>query len=111
VSVARIEFRESRVRFAGLGNVAGTVVAAGKLHTMVSHSGTAGHEARHIREFQYPWTSDSLIVMHSDGLSSHWDLASFPGLLHRHPSVVSGVLYREAARERDDACVMVGKGQ
>jgi anti-sigma regulatory factor (Ser/Thr protein kinase) len=111
VSVARIEFRESRVRFAGLGNVAGTVLAAGKLHSMVSHSGTAGHEARHIREFQYPWTSDGLIVMHSDGLSVHWDLASFPGLVHRHPSVISGVLYREAARDRDDACVMVGRAQ
>jgi anti-sigma regulatory factor (Ser/Thr protein kinase) len=111
VSVARIDFRESRVRFAGLGNVAGVVVAGGKLHTMVSHSGTAGHEARQIREFQYPWTPDGLIVMHSDGLSAHWDLASFPGLVHRHPSVISGVLYREAARDRDDACVMVGRGK
>jgi anti-sigma regulatory factor (Ser/Thr protein kinase) len=111
VAVARIEFHESRVRFAGLGNVAGTVVVGGKLHAMVSHSGTAGHEARQIREFQYPWTSDSLIVMHSDGLSGHWDLAAFPGLVHRHPSVISGVLYRDAARDRDDACVMVGKRQ
>jgi anti-sigma regulatory factor (Ser/Thr protein kinase) len=111
VSVARIDFRESRVRFAGLGNVAGVVMAGGKLHTMVSHSGTAGHEARQIREFQYPWTPDGLIVMHSDGLSAHWDLASFPGLVHRHPSVISGVLYREAARDRDDACVIVGKRQ
>jgi anti-sigma regulatory factor (Ser/Thr protein kinase) len=111
VSVARIDFRESRVRFAGLGNVAGVVMAGGKVHTMVSHSGTAGHEARQIREFQYPWTPDGLIVMHSDGLSAHWDTASFPGLVHRHPSVISGVLYREAARDRDDACVMVGKRQ
>jgi len=109
VAVARIEFEQARVRFAGLGNIAGTVVGSSKSQSMVSHNGTAGFQAAHIREFVYPWSEDNLIVMHSDGLSTHWNVASFPGLQRHHPSVIGGLLYRESARERDDACVIVGK--
>ena len=109
VAVARLEFGLERVRFAGLGNIAGTVVTPLKAHAMVSHNGTAGHEARQIKEFIYPWTDESIIVMHSDGLSANWTPAAFPGLHRSHPSVISALLYREAARERDDACIIVGK--
>ena len=111
VAIASVEFRQARVRFAGLGNVAGTVITSSKSHAMVSHNGTAGYEAPHIREFLYPWTDESIIVMHSDGLSANWNPESFPGIHRNHPSVIGALLYRDAARERDDACVVVGKKQ
>jgi anti-sigma regulatory factor (Ser/Thr protein kinase) len=111
VAIARVEFGQARVRFAGLGNIAGTVITSSKSHAMVSHNGTAGHEARHIREFVYPWTDESIIVMHSDGLSTNWNPETFPGLQRHHPSVIGATLYRDAARERDDACIVVGKKQ
>lgn len=109
VAVASVEFSAARVRFSGLGNIAGTVMTAGKSHAMVSHNGTAGHEARYVREFTYPWLEDSVIVMHSDGLSASWNLFSFPGLVRQHPSLIGALLYREFARERDDACIIVGR--
>ena len=34
------------------------------------------------------------MVMHSDGLATHWSLDKYPGLLSRHPSVIAGVLYQ-----------------
>jgi hypothetical protein len=49
--------------------------------------------------------------MHSDGLSANWNPESFPGIHRNHPSVIGALLYRDAARERDDACVVVGKKQ
>jgi anti-sigma regulatory factor (Ser/Thr protein kinase) len=109
VAVARIEFREACVKFAGLGNIAGSVVGRTKTQSMVSHNGTAGFQATHFREFVYPWEADNVIVMHSDGLSSSWNAASFPGLSSHHPTVIGGLLYRESARDRDDACILVGK--
>jgi hypothetical protein len=45
--------------------------------------------------------------MHSDGIATHWDLGSYPGLARRHPALVAGVLYRDHARRRDDATVVV----
>ncbi len=111
VAVASVEPGQGHVRFSGVGNIAGVVLGSAKAYAMVSHNGTAGHEARNIKEFVYPWDSDAVIVVHSDGLSSNWDPAAFPGLLRRHPSIIAAVLYREAARDRDDACVIVGKSR
>ncbi len=116
VSVARIEFENRQVRFAGLGNVAGVVIGrsgpqAPKLQSMISHNGTAGHEFRQIKEFIYPFNPEDILVMHSDGLTGHWDLPGNPGLLNKHPSVIAGSLYRDCARLKDDVCVLVGKKQ
>ena len=55
-------------------------------------------------EFTYPWTDDALLVVHTDGLVSRWDLDRYPGLCERHPSLVAGVLYprlQPRARRRD----------
>lgn len=114
VSIARIEFENRQVRFAGLGNVAGVVIGCSgpqspKLQSMISHNGTAGHELRQIKEFIYPFNPEDIVVMHSDGLSGHWNLPGNPGLLNRHPSVIAGGLYRDCARLKDDVCVLVGK--
>ena len=88
VAVAVLEFGKKQVRFSGLGNIAGTVMMPGKSQGMVSLSGIAGHEARQIREFVYPLSDESLVVMHSDGLSANWATKS-SDLLRRHPGTIS----------------------
>lgn len=95
------------VRYAGIGNISGAVLGAPRMRKMVSLPGIAGHEARTIRVFDYPWEPGALLVMHSDGLASHWDLADYPGLAQRHPALVAGVLFRDFARGRDDVTVVV----
>jgi anti-sigma regulatory factor (Ser/Thr protein kinase) len=97
------------LRYAGIGNIAGVIYAPGANRHMVSHSGIIGHEVRKIQEFAYPWSQDSLLVMHSDGLATHWDLDQYPGLASRRPSLIAGVLYRDFARGRDDVAVVVAK--
>ena len=100
----------SEVTTGGVGNVAISIVdpAGGVRHT-VSHPGTLGHQARVFREYRYPWSSGSLLVMHSDGLATHWTVEGMAGLLRRHPAVVAAALYREFSRRRDDVTVLVGR--
>ncbi len=108
VAAAEIDLRRSLVRFAGLGNISGSVVMVdAPRRQMVSHNGTAGHQARKIQEFTYPWSAESLLILHSDGISTQWALEKYPGLAVRHPSVIAGVLFRDFARGRDDASVVV----
>ena len=76
---------------------------------MVSHNGTAGHSARRIQEFTYPWSSDALLVLYSDGLVSHIHPERYPGLLKRDPDLIAATLYRDYARRRDDATVAVAR--
>jgi len=44
-----------------------------------------------------------------NGLSTKWDLDHYPGLGSKDPSIIAAVLYRDYARGRDDATVMVVK--
>ena len=44
-----------------------------------------------------------LVILHSDGLTTRWDIAAYPGLAGQHPSLVAGVLLRDHRRGRDDA--------
>lgn len=109
VGVAVVDTAARRVQYSGIGNIAASVAGADPARHLVSHNGTAGREARRIQQFEYPWPDDGLLVMASDGLSVRWNLDDYPGLRSRHPAVVAGVLYRDFARRRDDATVVVGR--
>ena len=110
VAVARVQWASQTIVFAGLGNIAAAVIGAdGSVRRMVSHNGTAGHNARKIQAFEYPFGAGALLVMHSDGLGGHWSAAPYPGLARNHPALVAGVLYRDQARGRDDATVLVSR--
>ena len=107
VAVADVRRAEGQVHFCGVGNISASVVVGGTSRSMVSQNGTAGAEARRIQEFVYPWTDESLLVMHSDGLTTQWQIGKYNGLRFRDPSVIAGVLYRDYRRERDDVTVLV----
>jgi hypothetical protein len=77
----------------------------------VSLNGTAGHILHKINEFSYPWTNDALLLVHTDGLVSRWNLGLYPGLMQRHPSLVAGVLFRDFNRGRDDVTVVAARGR
>lgn len=109
VAVARIDAAASLIRYGGVGNISGTLVAAGRLSHMVSHNGTAGHVAPRMREFTYPFTGSPLVILHSDGVSPRWDLGGYPGLAAQHPSLIAGVLLRDFRRVRDDASVVAAR--
>lgn len=106
IAIARIDRAERVLRFIGVGNIAGALITGGETKHMVSHNGTAGHVAPRIREFTYPYTSAPTVVLHSDGLTTKWNLAAYPGLAVAHPSLLAGVLYRDHARGRDDISVV-----
>jgi anti-sigma regulatory factor (Ser/Thr protein kinase) len=112
VAVLRIDHAAGVARFCGIGNIAAVVVSEGAPgRHMVSHNGIAGHQARRIDEFTYPWPADGLLVMHSDGITQKWDLDRYPGLARKHPALIAGVLYRDFGRGHDDATVVVARAR
>ncbi len=108
-SAAYASLESRQVTFCGVGNVAGMVVTQDSRRQMVTGNGTLGRESRKMQEFRYPFDSDSLIVVHSDGLTTNWSLEKYPGLFRRHPSVIAAVLFRDCRRTRDDASVVVAR--
>ncbi|MEI5997194.1 ATP-binding protein [Paraburkholderia bengalensis] len=132
VAIARLDLTRSQLMFAGTGNIAASVFNVGKpaLVTggtaaaasassaadsgrsswqLVSRNGIVGHAMRDSQEFEVTWARDAMLILHSDGIGTRWNLAAYPGL-HLQPSVViAAVLYRDFARRRDDATVVVVK--
>jgi anti-sigma regulatory factor (Ser/Thr protein kinase) len=96
-------------RFAGLGNVAASIVSDGQRKSMISIPGIAGVQARTIRQFEYDVPPGSAVVLHSDGVSSRWEAAALPALEARDPLLIAAVLLAEAGVHRDDAGVLVLK--
>jgi anti-sigma regulatory factor (Ser/Thr protein kinase) len=105
-AVAQIRGKK-RLSYGGVGNITGYMIDNEKSQGLVSHNGTLGLSLPRLQQFEYESTADSLLVMHSDGLSARWDLRKNPLLRARHPAVIAAVLYRDHARARDDATVVV----
>ena len=119
-AVARIDLASNRVIYAGVGNISASVEGAvdpaehapGAPHRsrqLVSHNGIVGHTLRKVQEFDAPWSRDAMLVMHSDGIGTRWQLDHYAGLASRRSSLIAAALYRDFSRRRDDATVVVVK--
>lgn len=111
------EIRPSGVKYAGIGNISGVILTGNTSRSMVSYNGTLGLTVRKIAEMSYPWSQQSMLVMHSDGLGTQWMLDRYPGLMARHPALIAAILYRDFQRSvlrnfagsADDVVIVVAK--
>ena len=94
------------VDYGGIGNISGALVEKGVTRRMITEHGTAGHVAGRVRALRYEFVSPPLVLLHSDGIKTSWDLARYPGLSEAHPALVAAVLMRDFRRDRDDASVI-----
>ncbi|HSY01313.1 MAG TPA: SpoIIE family protein phosphatase [Acidobacteriaceae bacterium] len=108
-AIAEIRANEGTLTYAGVGNISAVVQSGNGSRSLVSHNGTLGMATSRIQEFKVDWPADAVLVLHSDGLHSRWDLSSYAGLIVRHPAVIGAVLLRDFRRQRDDASVVVVK--
>ncbi len=107
VAVAQINGQQGIVKFAGVGNIAACLLRDGRRRHLVSHNGIVGSNLRKVAEFAEPWEPGCLLIAHSDGINTRWDLDVYPGLALCHPGLIAAVLYRDFRRERDDVSVVV----
>jgi len=107
VAIARFDARRDSLDFAGIGNVSACLVTPEKTRGLASHPGIVGAQYRKIQTFDYAPVNANLLILHSDGLQSRWNLRDYPGLVQRHPAVIASVLHRDFSRGRDDVTVLV----
>jgi anti-sigma regulatory factor (Ser/Thr protein kinase) len=108
-AVGVVQISGQLARFAGLGNIAALILSDGSRKSMLSVPGIAGYQARTIRQFEYEVPPGAAVILHSDGLSSRWEVGALPGLDARDPLLIAAVLLAEAGIHRDDAGVLVLK--
>jgi anti-sigma regulatory factor (Ser/Thr protein kinase) len=111
IGMALLDLDQHKLRYAGVGNIAGSLVGAGsdRGRALLSTNGIVGSGARRLQQFDYEWQDRDLLIMHSDGLNDRWKLSDYPGLIRADTGVIAAVLYRDAKRGRDDATVVVAR--
>lgn len=110
VAVAAIDPRARSVRYCGVGNISGFVVADGRRNTLLSAPGIVGHHLPRLRSFDAELPENAAMIMHSDGLTERWDPRTLPGLFRQSSTIIAAHLLREAGVRKDDASAVVVTG-
>lgn len=111
VAIGHLDWSSGLLQYCGIGNIAGVLLSNGSSRHLLSHPGIVGHDVRNVRDLTYPLSENVLILLYSDGISTHWSLDAYGGLQTRDPSLIAGVVYRDHKRGRDDATVVVARGR
>lgn len=104
-TIVRIDRAAHTATIAGVGNVAAWIVAD-KARQLVTQHGTLGQAMPTLREETYPFPVGALLVIASDGLKSRLPFDDREMLGHT-PLTIAATLWRDHARGRDDATVVV----
>ena len=107
--MAQLDLDEDTLIYSGAGNIAGRLISGVGDKSLASQHGTVGVQIRRLQDVKQPWPDHALLVLHSDGLTTRWDLDNVQGILQHHPTVVAAWLVRDHSRGRDDATVVVMK--
>jgi len=111
MACAVVDWEQQVLHYAGVGNIVAAVVSPEGSRSLPSNNGTLGHLVHNIHEFSYPWNTDSILIMHSDGVNTRWNLNDYPGIQNKQPALIAGLLYRDFVRGRDDSTVLVAKNR
>ena len=109
VAIVRLDEATRTLVHAGVGNISGRLLGEHRSRGMASQPGIVGHNLPRVRETSFDASDARAVVLHSDGLTEKWDLATLPGVIHQGPAVLAAALMRDAGVRRDDASVVVLK--
>lgn len=107
-AIASINVKEETLSYCGIGNIAGRILYRDGAKSMISYNGTIGHSVPNTyHNHSFKWERSDMLILHSDGLKSRWDIAKYPGIERHDASLIAAVLYKDNTRKRDDALVLV----
>ena len=110
-AVFLVSVTHGSLKFAGAGNIRAVIQTPEHQKTLITQNGIAGVRMGRVSPIEQTWDGQGYLILHSDGLTTKWDLTVYPGLLQRHPAVLAAVLYRDFSRGTDDSTVVVIRGQ
>lgn len=109
MALARFDWGRGRMVFASVGNVAARVFPPSERFKFSLRRGVVGFNAPRALLTEHPWQPGDVFVLHSDGLSDHWEWEDFQGLTDLAAPAMAQELLRSLAKDDDDATVAVVK--
>ena len=106
IGLALIDHERSTLTHAGVGNIQTRVVGVRSV-SFGSVPGIVGDNVRKITEEVTAYSPGDLVILSSDGISDRFDLGDYPGLIRKEPQQIADAIFRDYARENDDALIVV----
>ena len=106
MALARFDWIVGEVSFASVGNIESHLFAAGAPLPVNVRRGILGANAPRPALTTHSWTSESIMVMHSDGVSSRWDRNAL-NQPHDPADTVARNIMRKYGKPLDEATVVV----
>ena len=97
---------EDTLRFTGIGNIAGYIIGK-KSASFLNYSGIVGSNVRKFKTFEYSVESDSVLVLHTDGIKGDWS-KSFDRFWDGNLQQFAHEIFTEYSRATDDSSIIVG---
>ncbi|WP_192822460.1 ATP-binding SpoIIE family protein phosphatase [Rufibacter sp. LB8] len=107
-AIAHWNAETGALRFCGIGNISGRLIAPDKAKNLLSYNGTLGMSMPNtVNDQLHTWERGNLVVLHSDGLKNRWDFQKYPELTRHDATLIAAVLYKDNTRTTDDTLVAV----
>jgi len=111
ITIVQIDRVNQQLAYSGVGNISMKMISALGAKGCFSYNGIVGHilpGSLNDHFLQWNEKMDS-VIMHSDGISSRWDIQKYPGILSHHPLVICASLYKDYDRGNDDSTILIAK--
>jgi anti-sigma regulatory factor (Ser/Thr protein kinase) len=109
MTLARFDLDRRKVTIASVGDVEARLIGGPERFNLVVRRGIIGLNAPSPVPCEHPWTSTSLLVIHSDGLHPHWSWNEFSDVAGAAPDMLARRLLQSLGKMDDDATVVVAR--
>ncbi len=109
-ALARINIPGQFLEYAGVGNIGARLIGLDINKALLSYNGTLGYVAPiTIHSHSFALKPHSMLIIHSDGIKSRWDISKYSDLYKYDPGLIAALIYKDNARKTDDTLVVVAK--
>ena len=109
MAIARIDWPLGKLTMANVGNIEARLFGSPRPANFIIRRGVIGLNAPNPVVTEHCWDAACTLVLHSDGLKSHWRWEDLAHLQEVPASVIAQRLLQQQARDDDDVTVVVVK--
>ncbi len=107
MALARFDLQGGRIQIASIGNVEVRLFGGPRPTNIIVRRGILGVNAPGAVVTSHDWSDDTILVMHSDGLHTHWTLNDLPRVVWAVPAEAAQALLTAQGKDDDDATAVV----
>lgn len=110
MAVAHFDWRQETLTFGSIGNIEARVLNSPEPVRLMIRRGILGGRAPDPKITEHPWDPAYTLILHSDGLRTHWNWEDFSHLDDEPATVTARELLFALGKDDDDATIIVVKG-